>query len=61
MSPYFDNMDIITRYPIEKFNYENVFILNNVENKLACKALSVMIGEFLNVVPLVWEKIPKNK
>lgn len=57
ISPYFDNMDIITRYPIKDFNYENVFILNNMENKDACVLLSYMIEEFLNVVPLMWERI----
>jgi HEPN domain-containing protein len=57
LSTYLDGLDIYARYPINELQYNNIKFLNIPENKNACHLLLEMVGDFLEVIPLVWEKI----
>lgn len=57
LSSYLDGLEIYARYPIKEHKYNNIKFLNIPENKNACHLLLEMIDDFLDVVPLIWEKI----
>jgi hypothetical protein len=57
LSSYIDGLDIYARYPMSQLKYNNIRFLNRAENRQACNLLLEMIFDFLEVVPLVWQKI----
>jgi len=57
LSSYMDGLDIYARYPVGELKYNNIKFLNQSENKQACNYLLEMVYDFIEVVPLVWQKI----
>ena len=45
------------QYPMSQLKYNNIKFLNRSENNQACNLLLEMISDFLEVIPLVWQKI----
>lgn len=56
-----DGMDLYTRYPMEDANYNNIKFLSRPEIHGACLKIGEMVGELVNLVPLVWNKIESLK
>jgi hypothetical protein len=57
LSFHLDGLDIYARYPMSELKFNNIKYLNLPENKEACNYLSEMIFDFIEVVPLVRQKI----
>jgi hypothetical protein len=55
--PLLQRMDIYTRYPMPSINNTNIAFLNLRENRKLCLLLEKMIGELIELVPVVWKRI----
>jgi hypothetical protein len=61
LSPLLQKMDEYTRYPMPTLNNTNITFLNLPENRKSCLLLEEMIGELIELVPLVRKQIESLK
>lgn len=64
LSAFLTPFEEYSRYPKKELSYNNIFLLNNVKNKLAIHHICVMIDDTINLVPSVWIQLRhyfKNK
>lgn len=61
LAVFLDGMDIRARYPLSEFDYNNISLLKEKQNKKAMDQLIEMLDELVSLVPVVWKQLDMFK